>query len=180
MPESSVIITASGTIIGYQGFAGDQIGSIVKLSPEATRDPLDTTIYTTYSVNANRTKMQIMAFLENGNILTAYVPTAFANIGSDYSKRIPTVNGDTLGILLASGSLQPIQETGTGVDVVNTTTGYTAYFGKNSSIFGSGFALKRMEVIFTSPSGKIDNSTLSDIINGSLVGYWDMETTISD
>lgn len=67
-----------------------------------------------------------------------------------------------------------------GVDVVTTQTGYVAYFNKGNSISGSGSVLKRMEIIFTFPNGKIDTSTLSDIINGSLVGYWNMETTASD
>lgn len=32
MPESSVNITASGTVIGYQGFAKDQIGALANIS----------------------------------------------------------------------------------------------------------------------------------------------------
>ena len=32
MPESSVNITASGTIIGYQGFAKEQVGALANIS----------------------------------------------------------------------------------------------------------------------------------------------------
>ena len=39
---------------------------------------------------------------------------------------------------------QPVQETGTGVDVVLTNTGYTAIFGKNSSVSGSGLILAQV------------------------------------
>lgn len=48
-------------------------------------------MYATYSVNANQTKIQVMAFLEDGRNVTAFVPEAFASTGSDYSKRYPTV-----------------------------------------------------------------------------------------
>jgi hypothetical protein len=89
---------------------------------------MDTSIYTTYSVNANQSKMQLMTFLENGSNVTAFIPDAYAGVGSDYSKRSPMTKGDPLGILLASGSLQPIQESGIGLDIVLTNTGYTAVF----------------------------------------------------
>lgn len=76
MPENSVNITASGTTIGYQGFAKEQIEGIAKLSPEATKDPSDATMFTTYSVNLNQSKMQAMVFLEDNSTLTAFVPNA--------------------------------------------------------------------------------------------------------
>jgi hypothetical protein len=57
IPESNIAITASGTTIGYQGFAKDQVGSITKISPGGTLDPSDPTIFTTYLVNLSRTKM---------------------------------------------------------------------------------------------------------------------------
>jgi hypothetical protein len=66
MPEDAVTLTASGVTIGYQGFARDRTASLSKLSPGATRDPLDAGMYLTYAVNAGQTKMQAMAFLEDG------------------------------------------------------------------------------------------------------------------
>ncbi|MFA6090253.1 MAG: type II secretion system protein, partial [Candidatus Gracilibacteria bacterium] len=36
LPENSVNITASGTLIGYQGFAKDQVGSLARLSQHGT------------------------------------------------------------------------------------------------------------------------------------------------
>ncbi|MDD2916815.1 MAG: LamG domain-containing protein, partial [Candidatus Gracilibacteria bacterium] len=80
-----------------------------------------------------------------------------ADIGSDYSKRYPSVQGDTLGILLASGTLQPIQESGTGVDVVNTTGSYVMQFDKDTKISGTGMVLK------------------AGIAGGGLVGYWSFD-----
>lgn len=103
--------------------------------------------------------MQLMAFLEDSSTVTAFVPGAFASSSSDYNKRTPTLKGDTLGILLASGSLQPVQESGTGVDIVNTTGNYSMQFDRDTKISGTGIILK---------SGIVSTK--------GLVGYWDMET----
>jgi hypothetical protein len=78
-----------------------------------------------------------------------------------------------LGILLGNsgGSLnQPVQETGSGVDVVNTNSGYTAVFGKNSTVIGTGISLI---TAFTRYS--VDGKNISQY-DPSLVGYWDMES----
>ncbi len=162
MPESPITITASGAPIGYQGFAKDQVAGIAKLSAGATKDPLDPSIYTTYSTNALQTKMQLMAFLEDGSKVTGYnsvVGEAFAAGAASYASRGPTTKGDTLGILIGTGvnMNQPVQEllttTFTGVDVVNTSTGYTAVFSKNDSVSGSGNTLQ--VIISVMKKGKI-------------------------
>jgi hypothetical protein len=67
------------------------------------------------------------------------------------------VKGDSLGILLASGSLQPVQESGSGVDVVLTNTGYVAVFGKGNSVSGSGNVLS----VVSSMGAKSCNDLLS-------------------
>jgi hypothetical protein len=98
--------------------------------------------------------MQLMSFLEDGSNVTAFVPNAYAGVSSDsliseasagstsdYSKRSPLVKGDSLGILLASRSLQPVQESGSGVDVVLTNSGYVAVFGNRNSVSGTGASL---------------------------------------
>ncbi|MDD2917016.1 MAG: type II secretion system protein [Candidatus Gracilibacteria bacterium] len=74
MPEGSVAITASGVTIGNQGFAKEQIESLVKLSPGATKDPVDPTMYPTYTVNLKQDKMQALVFLEDSSTVTAFVP----------------------------------------------------------------------------------------------------------
>ncbi|MDD2916709.1 MAG: fibrinogen-like YCDxxxxGGGW domain-containing protein [Candidatus Gracilibacteria bacterium] len=194
VPENMVSVTASGITIGYQGFAKELTERTIGLSVGGTRDPLDTSIYTTYSVNADRTKMELMNFLEDGSMLlslNAFVPNASADIGSDYSKRYPTVQGDTLGILLASGTLQPIQESGTGVDVVKTNSGYVAVFGKNSNLSGTGNILsvvssmgaKSCNDLLLKDGSKRNkdglyyiNPTMSSLGSGSFQTYCDMTT----
>jgi hypothetical protein len=86
-----------------------------------------------------------MSFLEDSNNVTSFnssfIPEANASVTSDYSKRFPKTIGDSLGILLDNGTgstkNQPVQESGTGVDIVLTNTGYTAVFGKGNSISGT-------------------------------------------
>lgn len=73
------------------------------------------------------------------------------------------VKWDTLGILLTSGSLQPVQESGIGVDLINATGSYVMQFDKDTKISGTGIILK---------SGIVSTKWL--------VGYWDMETTTLD
>ncbi|MDD2916525.1 MAG: prepilin-type N-terminal cleavage/methylation domain-containing protein [Candidatus Gracilibacteria bacterium] len=180
VPENIVSVTASGITIGYQGFAKELTERTIGLSVGGTRDPLDTSIYTTYSVNADRTKMELMNFLEDGSTLlslNAFVPNASADIGSDYSKRYPSVQGDTLGILLGNSGTtlnQPIQESGTGVDVVKTNSGYVAVFGKGDSISGSGNTL--FTTLYNRRDDLLKIKTLASL-DSSLVGYWDMEAT---
>ncbi len=188
MPESSVAITASWTPIGYQWFAKDIVWGIAKISKGWTVDPSDTSIYTTYAVNSTLTKMQAMVFLEDSGNVTAFnlpLPLgegwgegfiAYAATTTDYSKRFPKTSGDTLGILLstATGTLnQPVQESGTGVDVVLTNTGYLAVFSKGDSIIWSGSKLVAMKA-------SMANVLSIPLRDTSLVGYWDMETTTSD
>lgn len=96
IPENYVSITASGVTVGYQGFAKDQVAGIAGISKGGTVDPVDSTMYTTYSVNTNRTKMELMSFLEDKSNVISFAPISFAAGASDYSKRNPLVKGDTL------------------------------------------------------------------------------------
>ncbi|MFA6091066.1 MAG: LamG-like jellyroll fold domain-containing protein [Candidatus Gracilibacteria bacterium] len=187
LPENSVNITASGTLIGYQGFAKDQVGSLARLSQNGTIDPLDSTIYTTYSTNADRTKMQAMSFLEDGNnviamnstlprplgegwapqravLWSSFIPEANASVTSDYSKRYPSTQGDSLGILLGNsgGSLnQPVQETGSGVDIFTKIGNYIMQFSNTKKVIGSSSAMSYGYLTYYSNIG--------------LSGYWSFD-----
>ncbi len=169
MPESTITITASGSIVGYQGFARDQVANVAKLSAGATKDPLDPSIYTTYSVNAAQVRMQLMAFLENGNGISAFIdaipgtPSAYAG-ASSYSIRSPLDKGDSVGILLGTGTnlYQSVQElyvanSFTGVDIMNSTGTYTLYMSKSQQYSGTGTALR------------------AGITGGGLIGYWNFD-----
>ena len=88
--------------------------------------------------------MELMAYLENSSnlTLTSYndlvQDTANAD-STNYSTRYPEVRGDPIGIMVASGSLVPLQSTGTGLDIVNnTTTLYSAYIAPKITVTGTG------------------------------------------
>ncbi len=81
-----------------------------------------------------------MAYLENASnlTLTSYIEKGLAAT-TDYSTRFPMVQGNPIGILIASGSLQPLQASGSGVDVgTNTTTPYVVYLSPKSTYTGTG------------------------------------------
>jgi hypothetical protein len=86
-----------------------------------------------------------------------------------------------LGILLGNsgGSLnQPVQElynasSFTGVDVVNTNSGYLAYFSNKITISGTGIKLISIKANYTQKNDPM-------IYDSSLVGYYDMETLTPD
>lgn len=183
LPDTNMItLSASGVVIGYQGGAG---ANVIRESGFGGKgvDPLDGNPYT-YVVNLNRNTYQFLTLLEAGNS-TAFdfpiLPIAYAGA---YDTRIASLRGSTLGVLVGTGANanQPLQEfLGSGsLDISSTTSNYTILLSKELSISGTGSTLRRMESFIASPSGAIDQSTTADIANGSLVGFWDMETLTSD
>ena len=113
------------------------------------KDPLDKKYYT-YSTNLRYTKYELLALFEDPNTKTAGADIpGIEKVYAGYETRIPVTRGSTLGILLGNtgASLnQPVQEnysagSFTGVDVVNTNTGYLAVFGNGYSVSGSGNTL---------------------------------------
>lgn len=167
-PDGNMVtLTTSGTVIGYQGYAGPNTLSAIKMSN--AQDPLDKKYYT-YLTNATYTKYQILALLEDGSTKvasadtnsntnlaqnrvpdsSALIDTAFAG----YDTRYPVTKGSRLGVLLGTvtGSVnQPIQElynsaSFTGVDVGTTATGYTAIFSNTPTdrISGTGIAMAQL------------------------------------
>ena len=76
------------------------------------------------------------------------VDTAWAG-ASSYTTRTPVSKGDTLGILISntgSNMNQPVQElltaTFTGIDILSTSTSYTAVLTKDNKFTGTGSALQ--------------------------------------
>jgi hypothetical protein len=87
----------------------------------------------------------IPAFAGMTNIV---VPTVYANPAS-YSGRTIVTKGNALGILLSSGTLIPLQtnynaSSFTGVDVVNTNSGYIAQLSNTDSISGTGLFIAQI------------------------------------
>ncbi|EKE30268.1 MAG: hypothetical protein ACD_2C00016G0019 [uncultured bacterium (gcode 4)] len=123
MPDSYIALTASGTPASYQWKAWANVLSMIKLS-DWWRDPLDSWVFYTYSINSSQSKFQLMGFLEDwSNSALSFVPISLA---SDYSKRHPITRWDNIWILLSSWTLDPVENkisnTFTGVDLINAWT----------------------------------------------------------
>ncbi len=185
---------ASGSIVGYQGFAKDTVGRIAKLSPGATIDPLDPSMFITYATNANQSRMQAMAFLENGNFATAFegiISSAHAGAGSNYTQRYVINIGDNVGILIentGSNINRPIQEkyvagSFTGIDLAATTTssGYTMVFSKSDTTASattsgtSAYTGSLFTFVYNKNADLMKDKSLASL-DSTLVAYWDMET----
>ncbi|MDD2515784.1 MAG: fibrinogen-like YCDxxxxGGGW domain-containing protein [Candidatus Gracilibacteria bacterium] len=141
IPDDYVTITASGEEIGYQGYIGDKILNKIGVN-NGGEDPLDGTYYT-YLINNNKNKYKLLGFFESLNnsisLLDNMSEKAYAGI--NYTNRIPNIRGNRFGLLVMSGTNNPIQTSGTGVDVINTNSGYIAYFSNNETISGTGLVL---------------------------------------
>ena len=77
-----------------------------------------------------------MAYLENASnlTLTSYIEKSFAAT-TDYSTRYPMVSGNPIGVLIASGSLQPVQATASApIELTTSTAPYTAYIASKNTV----------------------------------------------
>ena len=78
-----------------------------------------------------------MAYLENASnlTLTSYIEKSLAATTTDYSTRFPMVSGNPIGVLIASGSLQPVQATASApIELTTSTTPYTAYIASKNTV----------------------------------------------
>ncbi|NDK19556.1 type II secretion system protein [Candidatus Gracilibacteria bacterium] len=191
MPENSTTLTMSGGNIAFQGFAKDQIGDIAKISAGGTFDPSDTNMYTTYAVTADKKKMQLMVFLEDGSsILSMLVASVYADAFIDYSKRFSYTVGDKIGILLDSGTYSPIQETFTGsIDIATTSTGYIVHFDNKTTGAGTGTVLKNAflgsSIIYNETTNKIPPQKLGVYYGwpsslNNTTNSWDLGKVVED
>ena len=194
-PDNSIDITASGTLIASQWYAWSSVLESIKFE-KGWKDPSDDTYYT-YVIDKKKNKAQLLAFFEEYDTkklsLTLpenILPQTHAAT-TDYSTRIIGTIGKQLWVLLASGTLVPAQESGTGVDIVNTTQSYTAYFSNSESISGTGISLSLLtsmgakscnDLLLKDPSKKNKdgiyyiNPTMSSSSTGTFQVYCDMTT----
>lgn len=178
MPDANMLtITASGTTIGYQGYAGNNVLRSLGLGGKF-QDPVDGKHYT-YLTNATQSKYQILSLLEGSSVTAGNmpgIPTAYA---SAYDTRTPSIRGSGLGILLGTGAsiYQPVQElysgSFTGVDLANTTSTYAAWLSNKDVVTGTGGTL--FSGVSIRNVDLLTDKTLA-ASDASLVGWWDMET----
>ena len=144
LPDNGISVLSGGVLLRTQGYAGKTALANIKFNG-AGLDPLDNQYYT-YTVNGTQTGFALMAYLENASNLTliSYLPTLTVNAATtDYSTRFPAVTGNPIGILIASGSLQPLQQvsTSTSIELTTSTTPYIAYIAPKIVITSVGTTL---------------------------------------
>jgi len=131
IPENKVDITASWTIISYQGYAWENTLNNIWVH-NWWKDPLNDEYYT-YVTNVNLNKYEILWFLENQ--LETWINNNIELLSKwyaiDYTTRIPIVRWNNIWVLLSSIDMVPIQKTSTSVDVINTTTEYKVYLNNS-------------------------------------------------
>lgn len=134
IPDDYVTITASWEEIWYQWYIWDKILNKIGVN-NWWEDPLDWTYYT-YLINNNKNKYKLLWFFESLNnsisLLDNMSEKAYAWI--NYTNRIPNIRWNRFWLLVMSWTNNPIQTSWTGVDVINTNSGYIAYFSNNETI----------------------------------------------
>jgi len=170
VPDNSIEITASGTLIWYQWNIWDRILDITNIS-NWWKDPLDNSYYTYYT-NSTLKKYQLMGFLENQ--IQSNNTIFSQTIASDLTNRYPLNKWENLWIILDSITNIPIQNTWTWIDILNTTNTYKVYLNNNSIITGTWWGL--FTWIYNWSETFLRDKNLASLDN-SLLWYWDMETT---
>ncbi len=138
IPDDYINITLSGTKIAYQWYFGSWLQKKLEMT-KILKDPLDKTYYTYYT-NSNKTKYQLLGFLENKRNIVWKENSTLYKVEKD--DRFPIIRWDNLGVLINYDSYKPIQEIATGsFDIANTTNNTIFYINQNISFDGIGEVL---------------------------------------
>ncbi|EKE27707.1 MAG: hypothetical protein ACD_3C00167G0005 [uncultured bacterium (gcode 4)] len=106
-PDKNIKLFSWTTLIWHQWEAWSSTLNIIKFSAWGWKDPLDKSFYT-YSINLTKNKFQLLAFLENKNLLTLNpFENSMQNFNfwfdtnaTEYDERYPYEKGDKLWIVL--------------------------------------------------------------------------------
>jgi prepilin-type N-terminal cleavage/methylation domain-containing protein len=165
--DNKITLTASWTVIWYQWYAWKQVQNAIWMSANWWKDPLDLNYYT-YSTNANKTKYQLLWFLEWGVSKSEILWKSYA---IDYSNRFITTRWSDIWILLWNSWTilnQPIQENWSwSIDLKTTIWNYKVNFTSWDTITWSWNQILTIMSIYDKTISNLDDS---------LVWYWDMET----
>jgi len=130
IPESKVDITASGTIISYQWEMWQDTLNKLWVN-NGGLDPVGQSPYI-YTTTKNLKQYELMWFLENWN--TAYIstfPQTYA--ATNLKDRFPIVKWSSIWIFLDPVTKEPVNQTWTWIDIVNTNNIYVSYLDNSSS-----------------------------------------------
>jgi len=141
-PADKVSIMSWSTLIWYQWYMSKTTAWTIWVHWEV-KDPLDN-IYYTYSTNANKTKYQLLWFLENNTTARINLINKANASTVNYTNRYTYTVWNPVGIILNDTTKEPLHQIitipNTNLDLTdstNKTTPYTAIFSNDSSNFGT-------------------------------------------
>jgi hypothetical protein len=126
LPDDKIDITASWTLITYQGYAGQKVLGNIEVHWGGI-DPFDNTYYT-YSTNLAQNKYQLLVFFESSDF-TGIINNTFA----DLNQRYPKVYGKNLGIVLDVNTKNPIHYNSNNIDILESDSGEYNFIVNNTS-----------------------------------------------
>ncbi len=139
LPDNAINITASWTIISYQGYVGENVLETIDFS-NGGKDPKDDS-YFTYYLTKDRKKMQLLAYMEE-NQTASLLNQSYA---ADYENRYPKVYGQKLWVLIWANDNIPLQEiswvSGTFEHFTNTWLLLSALFSDIDILTWSGYTM---------------------------------------
>lgn len=151
IPDNYIEIKANGSVIWYQWYVWDSVLNDIKLQ-EWWKDPMDDTYYT-YYLKKNKKSFQLLAFLEEEEILETNNKNLFsinthAN-SIDYEDRYTKVIWDKLWVILEPWTNTPAQEVTSLIsnwflDVWTTTETHKLVYSNTESITLSWYVLYSM------------------------------------
>ena len=135
LPDTSIQLTASGKLIGYQWYAGTGVFSKIWYS-NSGMDPLDETFYTYYTLPSG-SNMQLLTFIEQDSLTQDTIP-AISSTFADNLSRTPIVYGNKLWIITDTQAI-PVQSLSwaTDIDITKTTTTYRAILDTDTVFEGT-------------------------------------------
>ena len=141
LPDDKVDITASGSTIAYQGYLGTQALETIDYTNGGV-DPKDKVPFT-YYVNSARSRVQLLAFMEEAPKTSVLVSGVYA---VDYGNRYPKVYGKKLGILTDTRNtpVQALNLTGEILDIFDTNgIEYKSFISDSETLQGNDEVLWR-------------------------------------
>jgi prepilin-type N-terminal cleavage/methylation domain-containing protein len=179
--DNKITLTASWTVIWYQWYAWKQVQNAIWMSANWWKDPIDLSYYT-YSTNSNKTKYQLLGFLEWTISKSEILWKSYA---IDYSNKFIITRWSEIWILLWNSWTtlnQPIQENGSWIiDLTKTTTSswYILQFSNTETsktiIWTSTYTGSLYSLFYNKNESLFLDKNLAKY-DDSLVLYLDMET----
>lgn len=171
IPDDSIDITASGTLISYQWYVWVDVLETIDYT-NGWKDPKDDAYYT-YYLTKDRKSFQLLALMEDQQSVVQFIQTP--TYAADYSNRYPKVYGEQLWLLTEIQTNTPAQEVSgvTELDIITDWSSYVANISDGKTI--SGISWNIISVFLNQSESAFIDKDLAQY-DTSLVWYWDMET----